>query len=306
MFGLGSEYNYEQFTKALLAKDLASSRMPDGPRPGQRAPEFELRSLEGDLFRLKDFRGQKNVVLTFGSATCPMTAGSIGGMNKLWQTAGEETQFVLIYVREAHPGDKIPAHSTVGDKIRAAEILRKEENVEMPILIDDLKGTVHRKYGKLPNSTYIIDKSGRVAFRAQWTEPNVIREALEQLLEVERDRDVQNAVVLGGEDKSMPMSYPALYSYRALHRGGRKAILDFEHALGFPGKMAVASSRIIGPVAENPGRTLIAAALGAGVLAGGIYAGRALRRKRLASREPYQHYEPSAAEETDDYGVVGI
>src|ERR1051326_5645270 len=117
MFGLGSEYNYQEFTKTMMAKDLASSRMPDGPKPGQRAPEFDLRSLEGDLFRLKDFRGEKNVVITFGSATCPMTAGSIGGLNKLWKESGDETQFVLIYVPEAHPGDKIPAHNTVGDKI---------------------------------------------------------------------------------------------------------------------------------------------------------------------------------------------
>lgn len=305
MFGLGTDYNYEGFTKAMLARDMVAGRAFEGPRPGQRAPEFELRSLEGDLFSLRDFRGEKNVVLTFGSATCPMTAGSIHGINKLSPDFKEETEFVLIYVREAHPGDEIPAHQSMEDKVRAAEILKQDEDLTMPILIDDLKGNVHRKYGKMPNSTYIIDKSGRVAFRALWTEPHVIREALEQLIEIQNDRDVEHAVVLGGEDKSMPMSYPALYSYRALHRGGRKAIIDFEHALGFPGKMAVASSRIIGPVAENPGKTLIAAALGAAVVAGGVYAGRALRRKRLASRTPYQHYEPSESD-VNDYGVVGI
>jgi peroxiredoxin len=307
MFGLGTEYNYEEFTKAMLAKDMMAGRAFDAPRPGQRAPDFELRSLEGDLFHLSDYRGEKNVVLTFGSATCPMTAGSIGGIDELAKEFRDEVEIVLIYVREAHPGDEIPAHQSMNDKLRAAEILKQEENLELPILIDDLKGSVHRKYGKMPNSSFLIDKSGRVAFRALWSEPHVLREAIEQLLDIESERGVEHAVVLGGEDKSMPMSYPALYAYRALHRGGRRAILDFERALGLPGKMAVASSRIIGPVAENPGKTLLAAALGAGVLAGGIYAGRALRRKRLASRMPYQHYEPSSAEsDTGDYGVVGI
>jgi len=47
---------------------------------------------------------------------------------------------------------------------------------------------------------------------------------------------------------------------RALHRGGRKAILNFEDALGFRGKVAVASSRIMGPVADNPGKAMLAAA----------------------------------------------
>ena len=59
MFGLGSEYNYSRFTKELLAKDLAGDGFR-GPEPGDRASDFELRSLEGDIFRLSDFRGEKN------------------------------------------------------------------------------------------------------------------------------------------------------------------------------------------------------------------------------------------------------
>ena len=309
MFGLGSDYNYSHFTKELLAKDLAGDGFR-GPEPGDRAPDFELRSLEGDVFRLSDFRGEKNVVLTFGSATCPMTAGSVGGINKLAKKFGDAVQFVFIYVREAHPGDSLPAHSSIAEKVRAAELLREEEEIDIPVLVDDLKGTVHRKYSKLPNPAFIIDKSGRIAFRAMWSQPNVIEDALEQLLAAQTSADQGHAVVLGGEDTSMPMSYPALHSYRALQRGGRQAIVDFEQAMGFSGKFAVASSRIIGPVAENPGKSLLAAALGAGVLAAGVYAGVALRRKRLHARYPYRNFPVSAEdgqqEVENDYGVVGI
>jgi len=309
MFGLGSDYNYSHFTKELLAKDLAGDGFR-GPEPGDRAPDFELRSLEGDVFRLSDFRGEKNVVLTFGSATCPMTAGSVGGISKLAKKFGDAVQFVLIYVREAHPGDSLPAHSSIAEKVRAAELLRTEEEIDIPVLVDDLKGTVHRKYSKLPNPAFIIDKSGRIAFRAMWSQPNVIEDALEQLLAAQASADQGHAVVLGGEDTSMPMSYPALHSYRALQRGGRPAIEDFEQAMGIPGRFAVASSRIIGPVAENPGKSLLAAALGAGVLAAGVYAGVALRRKRLHARYPYRNFPVSAEdgqqEVESDYGVVGI
>ena len=309
MFGLGSDYNYSHFSKELLAKDLARDDFR-GPEPGDRAPDFELRSLEGDIFRLSDFRGQKNVVLTFGSATCPMTAGSIGGVNKLADKFGDQVQFVFIYVREAHPGDRLPAHSSIAEKVRAAELLREEEEIDIPILVDDVKGTVHRKYSKLPNPVFIIDKSGRVAFRAMWTQPSVLEDALEQLLKIQESSGEDHAVVLGGEDTSMPMSYPALHSYRALQRGGRQAIEDFQQALGFSGKFAVASSRIVGPVAENPGKSLLAAALGAGVLAAGVYAGVALRRKRLHARYPYRNFPVSGEEQPEegetDYGVVGI
>src|SRR5256714_4262113 len=311
MFGLGSEYNYSRFSKELLAKDLASDNFR-GPEPGDRAPDFELRSLEGDVFRLSDFRGEKTVVLTFGSATCPMTAGSVGGISKLAKKIGDQVQFVFVYVREAHPGDSLPAHSSIAEKVRAAELLREEEELDIPVLVDDLKGTVHRKYSRLPNPAFIIDRSGRVAFRAMWTQPGVLEDALEQLLEIQGSSGEKDAhaVVLGGEDTSMPVSYPALHSYRALQRGGGRAIEDFEQAMGFSGRIAVASSRIIGPVAENPGKSLLAAALGAGVLAAGVYAGFALRRKRLHSRYPYRNFPVSGEEQPDeaanDYGVVGI
>jgi len=310
MFGLNTAYNYDHFTRSILSKDIMAGRaFGRGPRPGERAPDFELRTLEGDDFRLRDFRGHKNVVLTFGSATCPMTAGSVSGINALAQEFDrDEVEFFFIYVREAHPGDRIPAHGSMAEKIQAAETLRDEEEIEIPILVDDLEGAVHRRYGKLPNPTYIIDKSGRVAFRALWTQPQVVEEALRQLLAVQHDRDLEHAVVLGGDDRSMPLSYPALHSYRALHRGGRDSIADFEQAMGLPGKIALASSRIIGPVKENPGKTLAAAALGAAVLAGGLYAGRTLRRRRLRTRLPYANFPISREEQEpgEDYGVVGI
>jgi hypothetical protein len=107
----------------------------------------------------------------------------------------------------------------------------------------------------------------------------------------------------------MPKSFPLLYTHRALKRGGREAILDFEEALGIPGKMVVASSRIAQPVVENPGKTAAAAALTAGVLAGGIYAGYKLRKKRFAGREPYRYYDREqrgARTGTDDYEPIGI
>ena len=188
-------YNYENFSRGRLLKDVLRRKM-QGPRPGERAPDFKLRSLDGEKVRLGDFRGSNNVVLTFGSASCPMTAGSIGGLNKLYEDfEGEDVKFFLVYVREAHPGELLPHHGSMDDKIAAAERLREEEDLAIPVLLDELDGRVHRRYGGRPNPTYIIDKSGRVAFRSTWTRPGVIREALEELLEVQEKREVDHAVV---------------------------------------------------------------------------------------------------------------
>ena len=75
MFGL-SKYNYESFTRELLQKQMALSDA--GPEPGEPAPDFEARTLEGKSVRLSDFRGRRNVVLTFGSLTGSFTTHTAG------------------------------------------------------------------------------------------------------------------------------------------------------------------------------------------------------------------------------------
>jgi peroxiredoxin len=313
MFGFGlKSYNYDAFTKDLLMKDVALDRF-SGPEPGDEAPNFEARTLNGDRVRLSDFEGEKNVVLTFGSATCPFTAATISGMNDLYdEHSGADVQFLFCYVREAHPGERLAAHHEIGDKVRAAEHFRDEEEVEMPVIVDDLKGTVHKRYGKLPNSTFIIDKGGRIAFRCLWTRPGVIEEALEELIDVQQERGVDHAVVHGGEDTKMPSTYAMLHAHRALERGGHRAIHDFRTELGLPGAMAVTGSRIVQPVVENPGKTLAAAAITAGVITGGIIVGRILRQKRFQVRSPYDINQAESRwrrrdpEDTGGYEAVGI
>jgi hypothetical protein len=146
MFGL-QKYNYENFTKALLTKEILLDRF-GGPQAGKRAPEFTARTLDGGEVTLSDYRGKSNVVLTFGSATCPFTAASIAGMNRLSEDyGGQEVEFLFVYVREAHPGERLPAHNSLEDKLYAAEVLRREEALVMPILVDGLRGGIHRKYG---------------------------------------------------------------------------------------------------------------------------------------------------------------
>src|SRR5215813_12079980 len=118
MLGL-SDYNYEHFTREAFHGPADFS----APEPGERAPDFKATTLDGETLRLSDFHSKKNVVLVFGSATCPMVAGSIRGLNELYdEFRGEEIEFLFVYVREAHPGEKIPAHRSLGDKIRAARL----------------------------------------------------------------------------------------------------------------------------------------------------------------------------------------
>ena len=108
----------------------------------------------------------------------------------------------------------------------------------------------------------------------------------------------------------MPMTYGVLYSYRALERGGKEALNDFREAFGMSGRVALTASRMAKPIMENPRRILAIVALTAAVLAGGLYAGFELRKRRLGiRRNPYRAYEREEVRDTDtgtEYGAVGI
>ncbi len=304
-----SNYNYPRFSRDLL-QEAGSAAFP-GPEPGDEAPNFQSRTLEGEPVNLSDYRGKKNVLLVFGSATCPMTAGSMKGIQRLYdQFRGNGIEFFFVYVREAHPGEEIPAHSSMADKVEAATLLRTEEDILMPVLVDDVRGSIHRKYSKLPNPAYLIDKSGRVAFRCRWADSGALGKAIAELLALQQERGADHIVVHGGQYLSMPISYNALCSYRALERGGRQALADFREALGLPGRIARTTSRVAGSLLEHPGRVLAIVALTTAVLTGGLYAGFELRKRRLGSRRnPYRAYEKREVKDTDtgtDYGAVGI
>jgi peroxiredoxin len=305
MFG-SKNYNYRSFDSEQLRKEL-NGRQMKGPKAGEEAADFELPSLEGKEVRLSDYASQKNVVLTFGSATCPMTAGSIRGLNRLHEEYSDgDVQFLFVYVREAHPGEDLPAHRSLEDKVQAAELFREEEEVEIPILVDKLDGKVHREYGGRPNSTYLIDKSGRVAFRAFWTRPSVIEDALQELLQRQEESGKEHGVVRGGEDTSLPRRYGMLHAHRALERGGPQAVRDFKKALGARGKVAMATSRMAEPVMLHPVKAVAAVAVAGGVIAGALYAGMRLRQRRLQMRSPYYFPRPRRRGETGGYEAVGI
>ena len=305
MFGL-ERYNYECFRKETLMKHAARHLFGSGPEPGDKAPDFEGRTLEGDKVKLSDFRGDKNVVLTFGSSTCPFTAASIGGLNDLHEDfEDEDVEFLFVYIREAHPGEKRPAHESWEDKVAAAEEFRDEEDVDMTIIVDDLNGRIHKKYGTLPNPTYIIDKSGRVSFRSLWTRPSVIAKALEELIDRQEESGDEHFVVFGGEDMKPPLTYAMLHTHRALERGGDQAIQDFRDEMGRAGWAVEMGSRVVQPVALNPGKSFAGAAIAGGVIVGGLFLGRYLRRQWRGQRMPYQFgnvRRPPKGEE-GDYAV---
>ena len=98
------------------------------------------------------------------------------------ELADHDVQFLFMYTREAHPSDRYPRHTTLEQKIGVAQTMAERLDFERPMLVDDLDGTLHHAYGRLPNMTYIVNRGGTILYRAAWTDPRTIQVALDQVV----------------------------------------------------------------------------------------------------------------------------
>ena len=184
-----------------------------GPKPGENAVEFTATTLNGDKVKLSDYHG-KAVVLETGSISCPMYVKEVPPMNILSKKFSD-VQFLVLYVREAHPGSKIPRHKSLDDKLSQAKRLSLEENENRIIIVDDVDGTAHKLYGSLPNMVYIINAEGTVIFRSIWANYKDVEMVLS---------DDSNKVHHGEQDE--PSNPPFFLLIRVMLRAGWNALWD--------------------------------------------------------------------------------
>jgi len=108
--------------------------------------------------------------------------GEVSPLNELYQRYRDHGfEFYTVYVREPHPGENYGPHSTAEQKLECARDCRQQDGIANPMLVDDLAGTVHRCYGSMPNMIFIIDKNGRIAYKAMWTDHDEIASVLANL-----------------------------------------------------------------------------------------------------------------------------
>lgn len=152
--------------------------------PGDGVGPFDLPTTSGGRFRSAELCADgRPVLLVFGSQTCPITESAADGLKRLHATYGDRVRFVMLAVREAHPGASIPQPHSAGEKAAHAAALAAHHALPFEVAIDELDGTVHRRLGSRPSSAYLIEPSGRILFRAQWSnETEAIGDALDAVV----------------------------------------------------------------------------------------------------------------------------
>ena len=174
----GSSYRFDHPRIADILNDMYIPARDLGP--GDPIGAFDLLTTDGERFSSADLEARwKPVLLVFGSRTCPVTEDAGDGLRHLHGIYGDRVRFVMIQVREAHPGRTIGQPKTFGQKLRHAVDLKVHHKLPFEVAVDDIDGTFHRRLGARPNSAYAIDPAGMIVFRAQWAnETEAIGDAL--------------------------------------------------------------------------------------------------------------------------------
>lgn len=209
-------YNYERFR----ADTYGFEGFP-GPEPGEQFPSFEAWTPEGDRVDREDLVGQPTVIET-GSITCPIYTAHSPAMRRL-RDRFESVRFVLLYVREAHPGNRIGPHATLAEKRQRARQLRSAEGEDRDVLVDGTDGRLHEEIGPFPNLVYVLDEDARVVYRSEWNDPSAVETVLEHLSQGDPVPWIEPDL---GKPPASPWEV-----LRVIWRAGSKALWDLVKAL---------------------------------------------------------------------------
>lgn len=154
-------------------------------------------------------------------------------MNRLYEMHRKnDFEFFTVYVREPHPGENYGPHRSFEQKLKHAVECRKQDGIANPMLVDDLEGTVHRAYGVMPNMVYIVDKEGRIAYKAMWTDHNEVSSVLDNLCMADdlRRKGVRLKPSYTEKVNYIPAEYAGGLRERVFDRAGQKAWYDYRTA----------------------------------------------------------------------------
>ena len=205
-------YNYPRFRSEFYDFEAF-----EASEEGERFRDATLWTLEGERVRLSDYLRDKPLVLETGSITCPMYAASAGPMQEIAAKYANDLDFVLMYVREAHPGERTKAHSDLEAKIATAKRSAAHHGDRRTTLVDDPQGNAHRLWGAMPNSVFVIAPDGTVVYRTMWNNTDKLDPILGEI--------ARGGRVEPNDLKPVPPF--SMHATRTLLIGGWKALWDF-------------------------------------------------------------------------------
>ena len=247
----GKQYRYKRFTTRLLLRDLRFRK--GAPSSGDAFPSFELITTSGDRLANRDVFGDKPVLFIFGSMTCPMTASAAPSVQEFYDEFGDRVDFIMLYVREAHPGEHFTQAETMEEKLEHARALKKFYDIQWTVAADNIDGDLNRALDPKPNSAFLMNNEGIILFRSLWAaDRGALRQALDAAAAGRVPERKQSEALIGPVIRAMGQVH------EVMKRGGPQAVRDLWRA-GFPMALAGRIATFFSPL--SPDQRGIAAVL---------------------------------------------
>ncbi len=238
-----NEYRYNRFTTSLLFRDLRFRK--DAAAPGDLFPDFELITTDGARLVKDDVFGDKPVIFVFGSMTCPMTASAAPSVQELYDEFGERVKFMMMYVREAHPGEHFSQVATIEEKLVHARALKEFYDIQWTVAADSVDGNLHRALDPKPNSAFLMDRDGTILFRSLWaSDYGALHQALDAVASGQAPPAEQSTKMMG------PVARAMGHVQEVMKRGGPQAARDLWLA-GFPMALAGRIATLFSPLSPD-------------------------------------------------------
>ena len=100
-------------------------------------------------------------------------------LNKLYEQYGNQVEFLVVYITEAHPSDVWQTENNFRDKVVFASPRNEDERasvagtcvrklgIKIPALLDEFGNSTESAYTAWPDRIYLIDRKGRVAYKSK-------------------------------------------------------------------------------------------------------------------------------------------
>jgi len=176
-FSPGDMPSKDVLIKGFLGGEIGS--LQEGPAVDDPAPDFTVRSISGDeTVRLADRIGRRPLVLVFGNFTCGPFRSLYPTVESVWNRQKDHADFLFIYVREAHPTDgwAMKSNEKAGVAVAQPQTYAERQQVagqcaallkpNIPLYVDDVTDAAGNAWSAMPARLYVLDSSGRVAYKS--------------------------------------------------------------------------------------------------------------------------------------------
>jgi len=135
------------------------TQLPDRPQ----APDFVLADLDGNQYRLSDYRGQV-VIINFWATWCPPCRAEMPSMQRAWQQLEQESILML--------------GINVGEDEDTIFQFTANYPVEFPLLMDQDSRVINQWPVRGLPTTFVVSPAGKITYRAiggrEWDDPDLL------------------------------------------------------------------------------------------------------------------------------------